>query len=151
MPLNNIIREEFAVIICRMLGTNAKEVTECNKKFEDIDDISDWAKPYVFAMANKEIILGKIGEKDKVFFSPKSTLTRAEAITILSRVLNIQEMSETSFDDDADIPEWAKDAIYSMYKSGFVSGYPDNTIKPIANVSRAEAAVMIYNIISKSF
>jgi hypothetical protein len=38
-----------------------------------------------------------------------------------------------------------------MYKGGFITGYPDNTIKPTANVSRAEAAAMIYNIISKSF
>ena len=151
MPLRNITREEFAVIVCRMLGVDVSSVTECNKDFDDIDEISDWAKPYVFTMANNNIILGKQGSENNVFFSPKVTLTRAEAITILSRILNIQDASTEKFTDDSDIPEWASDAIYSMYQGGFISGYPDNTIKPLENVNRAEATVMIYNIISKSF
>lgn len=151
MPLKNITREEFAVIVCKMLGADVDGVSECNKDFDDIDEISDWAKPYVFTMANKDIILGRQGTEDNVFFAPKVTLTRAEAMTILSRILNMQELSEEKFDDDSDIPEWASDAIYSMYESGFITGYPDNTIKPMSNVTRAEATTMIYNIISKSF
>lgn len=151
IPQKNITREEFAVIMCRMLGTNVENITECNKEFDDIDEISDWAKPYVFTMANKDIILGKKGLEGKVSFSPKVTLTRAEAITILSRVLNLENISDSEFADDADIPDWAKEAIYMMHKNGFVNGYPDNSIRPMANVTRAEAAAMIYNIISRSF
>ena len=151
LPQKNITREEFAVIICRMLGIETKNEAEYNKEFEDVDDISDWAKPYVFQMAERDIILGSQGADNKFIFSPKRSLTRAEAITILSRVLNVRDTSEISFDDDAEIPKWAKEAIYAMYKGGFITGYPDNTIKPTANVSRAEATVMIYNIISKSF
>lgn len=151
LPLKNITREEFAVIMCRMLGTDVSSISECKKTFEDIDDISDWSRPYVFAMVNKGIIAGKSGAEDKVFFSPKVSLTRAEAITILSRVLNLDEISENEFADDNDIPEWAKEAVYMMQKSGFINGYPDNTIRPMSSVTRAEATTMIYNIISKSF
>ena len=151
MPLKNISREEFAVIMCKMLGVNVSEITECSKEFNDIGEIAEWAKPYVFAMANKDIILGRKGLEDKVYFSPKYTLSRAEAITILSRVLNLNESNENKFADDSDIPEWAKDAIYSMCAGGFISGYPNNTILPNENVTRAEAAAMIYNIISRSF
>ena len=151
LPSRNITREEFAVIMCRMLRVNVSEVTECLKDFTDIDEIADWSKPYVFAMANKDIIAGRKGLEDKVYFSPQVTLTRAEAITILSRVLNLNEVSENKFADDEDIPEWAREAVYSMCASGFINGYPDNTILPNANVTRAEAAALIYNIISKSF
>ena len=150
-PLKNITREEFAVIMCRMLGVSAENYAVCLKDFDDIDEISDWAKPYVFAMANKDIILGKKGSTGNTFFSPKVTLTRAEAITILSRVLNLDELGENKFADDSDIPEWASEAIYMMSKRGFVSGYEDNTIRPNSNVTRAEAAALIYNIVSKSF
>ncbi|MBR4720369.1 MAG: phosphodiester glycosidase family protein [Clostridia bacterium] len=150
-PGKDISREEFAVIMCRMLGVNTETATECKKEFDDIDKISDWAKPYVFTMVNKGIIAGRAGSKGNLFFSPQVTLTRAEAITILSRVLNLESMSENKFDDDADIPDWAKEAVYMMFERGFVSGYPDNTFRPIASVTRAEAAAMIYNIISKSF
>jgi len=38
-----------------------------------------------------------------------------------------------------------------MYERGFISGYEDNTVRPMSNVTRAEAAAMIYNIISTSF
>ncbi len=151
LPRRNITREEFAVIMCRMLGANVSEITECSKDFVDIDEIADWSKPYVFAMANKNIIAGRKGLEDKVYFSPRVTLTRAEAITILSRVLNLDELNENKFADDEDIPEWAREAIYMMTKRGFVSGYEDNTVRPMANVTRVEAAALIYNIISKSF
>ena len=151
LPSKNITREEFAVIMCRMLGVNIDNISECTRDFADIDEISDWAKPYVYAMANKEIILGKKGGENKIFFSPKVTLTRAEAITILSRVLNLDVVSENGFSDDSEIPDWAKEAIYMMAERKFVSGYEDNTIRPNNNVNRAEATAMIYNIISKSF
>ncbi|MCR4718729.1 MAG: phosphodiester glycosidase family protein [Firmicutes bacterium] len=151
LPLKNITREEFAVIMCRMLGVNVEYITECKKEFADIYEISDWSRPYVYALVNKDIIAGRQGLEGKIFFSPRVTLTRAEAITILSRVLNLNELSENKFADDSDIPEWAKEAVYSMCASGFINGYPDNTILPNANVTRAEAAAMICNIISKSF
>lgn len=151
LPYKDITREEFAVIMCRMLGVNVSEISECLKEFTDIDEIADWSKPYVFAMANKDIIAGRKGLEDKVYFSPRVTLTRAEAITILSRVLNLDELSENKFADDENIPEWARDAVYSMCARGFINGYPDNTILPNATVTRAEAAAMIYNVISKAF
>lgn len=151
LPLKNITREEFAAIMCRMLRTDVSEIAECTKDFDDLDEISDWSKPYVFAMVNKGIIAGRAGGMGNIFFSPKSTLTRAEAITILSRVLNLDSISDNKFADDNDIPDWAKEAVYSMCANGFVNGYPDNTILPNASVTRAEAAAMIYNIISKSF
>ena len=151
LPLKNITREEFAVIMCRMLKTDVSGIDKCTKDFEDLDEISDWSRPYVYAMVNKGIIAGKSGSNGNIFFSPRVTLTRAEAITILSRVLNLESMSESKFTDDANIPDWAREAVYSMYSSGFINGYPDNTILPNADVTRAEAAAMIYNIISKSF
>ena len=60
-------------------------------------------------------------------------------------------MSDTEFEDDENIPDWAREAVYMMYERGFISGYEDNTVRPMSNVTRAEAAAMIYNIISTSF
>ena len=150
LPTKNITREEFAVIISRMLKINTENVTESNVNFADANNISDWSRRYVFALVNKGIIAGKSGD-NKILFSPKTTLTRAEAITILSRVLNLDELSDNVFEDDREIPDWAKEAVYMMFERGFITGYPDNTIRPLKSVSRAEAAVMIYNIISRAF
>lgn len=47
------------------------------------------------------------------------------------------------FNDDADIPAWASEAIYNLRTQGLVSGYPDNTFKPNNNITRAEMAVIM--------
>lgn len=146
-PFENITREEFAVIISKMLNINVENVTECNESFTDDEDISEWARPYVYEMANRGIIVGIAESGDKVFSSPKRTLTRAEAITVLSRILNLGEMSYVKFADDAEIPAWASGAVYAMLANGYIAGYPDNTVRPMTSVTRAEAAAMICNII----
>ena len=151
LPQKNISREEFALIICRMINENidgADNVENCTVQFSDIDQISDWARQYVFAMANKGAISGRKVADGKVYFSPKAPITRAEAITILSRILNIHEIGTEKFADDYDIPEWAREAVYQMVSYGLISGYEDNSIRPNTNVTRAEAVSMIYEIIT---
>ena len=146
-PLKNITREEFAVIICKMLNIDVENVTECNVSFTDDEDIAEWARPYVYEMANRGIIVGMAESGGKIFSSPKRTLTRAEAITVLSRILKLGDVSYAKFADDAEIPEWASGAVYAMLAGGYIAGYPDNTVRPMASVTRAEAAAMICNII----
>ena len=149
-PGNNISRQEFAVIMCRFLGIDATEYAKYETDFADRETISEWAKPYVSAMAYNGIINGK-SNGGKVNFAPTATLTRAEAITILGRVIGGEAGEMPDFADSKDIPEWAKDYVAIMTSGGFVSGYDDNTIKPNKNVTRAEAVTMLYNIMNKKF
>lgn len=147
-PDNNMTREEFAVIMCRFLGVNAGETG--NTDFDDDANISDWAKPYVAVMADKKIISGK-ADGNKVNFAPKDTLTRAEAITVLGRVIGGDADGTPTFSDSSQIPQWAEKYIMIMTAGGFVNGYEDNTIRPNAHVTRAEAVTMLYKIMNKNF
>ncbi|MDR3121140.1 MAG: S-layer homology domain-containing protein [Clostridiales bacterium] len=47
---------------------------------------------------------------------------------------------------DVETKHWAFDAIDVLSDSGFVSGYPDGTFRPDANVERQEAAAIIANL-----
>lgn len=76
--------------------------------------------------------------------NPKSSITRVEAVTILYRILNLNGKSKALFSDDSKIPEWGRDAVYTLAFNNILSGYEDNTFKPEKSLTRAEAFVVIY-------
>lgn len=91
-----------------------------------------------------------VGEGD--YFMPNRTLRRAEAISIMVSALGMTHLApsppySTEFTDDADIPNWARDAIYVANDIGLIDGYEDGSIRPNKIVSRAEAAVMLETFI----
>lgn len=146
MPDNNMTREEFAVIMGRFMEMDIENYSDYELTFADNDDISGWSKPYIAAMFDNNIINGK-ASGDDIYFAPKDTITRAEAITILGRTLEDTIDTEISFADFEDVPEWAREYIIKMASLGFVSGYEDNTIRPNNNVTRAEAVTLLYNML----
>jgi len=48
-----------------------------------------------------------------------------------------------TFSDSTAVSAWAKDAVASATASGIMSGYPDNSFKPKASATRAEAVTVI--------
>ena len=46
--------------------------------------------------------------------------------------------------DSAQIAVWAKDAVAAASENNIISGYPDNTFRPQANATRAEAVTVIF-------
>ncbi|TKI56763.1 S-layer homology domain-containing protein [Brevibacillus antibioticus] len=78
-------------------------------------------------------------------FQPDRTVTRAEMAAIL---LNAGMVSQSSankgrFFDVAD-NYWAVNPIHQASTAGMMSGYPDGTFRPSANITRAEIAAVIY-------
>ncbi len=80
-PNEYITRQEMAKVI--VLALNKDISSENEIKFEDKNEISDWALRYV-GVAEK---LGLIKGNDNKEFNPLSSLTRAEATTIIHRML----------------------------------------------------------------
>lgn len=147
-PDSNITREEFAVIICNFMGIDVSQFKNSSLSgFTDEKQISDWAKPYVAAAVESGVFTGKsLG--NALAFAPKDTLKRAEIMTVLGRITEDDgEDFDLSFTDKKDIPDWAFDYIKKMVGMGYVSGYLDNTVRPNGDVSRAEAATIIYKMI----
>lgn len=54
------------------------------------------------------------------------------------------------FDDVSNVNSWYYDAVYSMKDKQIMTGYPDNTFQPNQNVTRAELAVVIDNLLDYS-
>lgn len=85
-------------------------------------------------------------------FLPTRPLHREEAITVMVRALGIQKLAPalpytTGYKDDAQIANWAKNALYMSKETGLVKGYPDGTIRPKDLMTRAQAAEMLSRFI----
>ena len=78
-PNDTITREQMAAIIGRKLDITS----ETELSYSDKALIEDYALPYVSALTEKKYLSGT----DQNMFMPKATATRAEAATLLGRVL----------------------------------------------------------------
>jgi S-layer family protein len=80
-PNELITREQMAVMVVNALKL---EVKEYEISFDDKDQISDWAIKYVATSVNEKLL---VGYPDNTF-RPKSSATRAEAVTVILNALN---------------------------------------------------------------
>ena len=84
-------------------------------------------------------------------FEPEGTLTRGEFLVM--KLLGAEPESArltSGFADESKTPAWMRPYIVSAFKSGMVSGVtsPDGMVfRPSSNLTRAEAAVMLQNIL----
>ena len=146
-PDNNMTRAEFASMISNYMGLDGVDYEGTALDFNDADTIPQWAVPSVKAVYSEGIILGRVNDDKTVDFAPYDNITRAEAMTILGRIINEGETAGSLPFADADaVPEWACDGMKKLYSLGIISGYEDNTILPNNNIRRAEAATMLYKI-----
>lgn len=88
-PKNNITREEFACVLVR--GYKAKLNGDFELDFKDKGDISPWALYDVKIAVQNKLMSGYTNSKNEKHFKPKSYLTRAEAFSIMCRILKCDD------------------------------------------------------------
>jgi hypothetical protein len=49
----------------------------------------------------------------------------------------------TAFIDDADVSDYAREAAWTLYRAGIISGKPGNRLDPKGTATRAEVAAML--------
>lgn len=103
-----------------------------------------WYKDYTDFVIAKGIMSGD----DKGNFRPNDKMTRAEFVTAIKDLINADNRKANTFTDLSE-NHWAYGNIMTAYNSGHVNGFPDNTFRPNANISRAEVAKVINSVIGK--
>ena len=144
-PDDNMTRAQFASMICNYMGLDLSVYENMNIHFADDADIQPWARGCVKAAYAQGLMTGRGGD-GAVTFAPNASITRAEAMTIIARMLGINSDTQIAFADGYDIPDWAIGGINALVSQGVVNGYEDGTIRPNNNVTRAEAAAMMLNV-----
>jgi hypothetical protein len=112
-------------------------------RFADVTDDA-WYSQSVKYLTNVGIIRG-YPEGD---FRPDNPITRAEFATLISGFDNLEESDENSFTDIDG--HWAVGYINSAAAKGWVSGYPDGTFRPEANLTRAEIVTVINRMLVRA-
>ncbi|MBE7030454.1 MAG: S-layer homology domain-containing protein [Ruminococcaceae bacterium] len=135
-PDDFITREEMAKIFAVAFGViSDNEVT-----FDDVS-ADDWYYEYVSVLAGAGIING-VGEST---FGVGQNLTREDLAVMLYRVMGLVASQTTAEISDLEqISNYAADAVNTLCAMGIINGYEDGTFRPAMNVTRREAAVLIY-------
>lgn len=110
-----------------------------HKTFADLGEAA-WARPYIEALAAREAVNG-VGSHA---FQPNGQLTRAQFITMLVQLFDLEDAAANSLFTDVKKGEWYYAAVASAQKLGIVEGKPDGSFGIGDPISRQDMAVMLY-------
>lgn len=140
-PENNVTRAEFT----KMVSVLLKGDFDSSVQFSDVNS-GDWYCDSVIRLASAGIINGYNGS-----FYPEGKITREDAAVIIERLLAVYGTSATGnskFTDDSQIADYAKNSVAYLADIGVIKGY-NNLFNPKNNLTRAEAATILCNILDK--
>ncbi|WP_226618589.1 S8 family peptidase [Cytobacillus firmus] len=112
-------------------------------RFPDIKE-GIWYEDEVSYLNSKNLITGY----EDGYFYPNKPVSRAEAITMIGRALNLPgDLKLTRYSDVPD-GHYASGYIETASSKGIVNGFPDGTFKPRNSILRGDAAIMLDNAFS---
>jgi N-acetylmuramoyl-L-alanine amidase len=120
-----------------------------------------WARDAVLRVRDRNVIQGENNR-----YSPDRKLTRAEFITMMSRVFDFSKLPSiaSSVNDSSTVTDatytdkktfadmksshWAASIMAEAIRLGIIDGYEDNTLRPDRAISRGEVAVIFDRFMS---
>ncbi|HQC70803.1 MAG TPA: S-layer homology domain-containing protein [Sedimentibacter sp.] len=143
-PMNNITREEVAMIFYRLLTDDSRNQLLSNTNpFTDVES-GRWSNRAISTLYNADIISGYPDGT----FRPSDPITRAEFATIAAKFDDLDLGNSSKFSDI--FGHWAEKYITSAENKGWINGYPDMTFKPEQDITRAEAMTLINNVLERA-
>lgn len=145
-PERMVTRAEFTAMLVRLLGIEGTSTSS----FTDVSS-SAWYANYVAIAAQHGIVNGVGGSK----FAPDALVTRQEMAAMIIRSYSLatgiepQDASGSGFMDIAETPQWAQSAIRTAHSLGLVNGKSATAFQPLQNGTRAESAMLIFNLLKK--
>ncbi len=145
-PQGNITRAEVATIFYRLLKDEVREEIETDvNSFPDVN-ADDWFNVTVSSLANMNAISGY----EDGTFRPNEPITRAE---LAAMAVRFYEAFEAEYEEgtflDVDGDEWYADAIAAAEELGIIGGYPDGTVRPNNNITRAETCAIVNRVLER--
>lgn len=138
-PENSVTRAEFIKMLSCVLEARGDFVI-ADEASGFTDTAGHWADKYI-AAARKLGIAAGMGDNK---FEPDRNITRQEIAALLYRAFDYEAAgASTGFGDNAEIADWALDAVIACTEQGIINGYPDKTFRPKNNATRAETAMLL--------
>lgn len=155
---NKVGKDSFNFTVTDAAGNVSNEATIKIEILKPVDKLtySDMTgDPDHFAalwLHNKDIFSGE-SVADTTCFNPNKTVSRGEFLVMISSMIGLKpddaEMT-SGFSDESSTPQWMRPYIVSALRAGMISGVNSDdglVFRPDANLTNAEAAVMLQNIL----
>ena len=145
-PEQNITRAEFVTLLLKTLNL---ELIDSMSNFEDVNR-NNWYYNYVVTADYYDLTSGVSKSK----FLPEESITRQDIAVMVGKSVEKFYDIETDekvyeFSDEDKMSEYAIPYLAKCLDMELISGYEDNTFKPEAYATRAEAAVIINKLFDK--
>lgn len=143
-PNGQVTRAEFITMLMIMFELSDENATT---SFSDVKQ-GEWYHGNI-ATAQK---LGIVNGKPNGRFGVHENITREDMAVMVYKAIQIKQLAlasgeATAFKDEASIANYAKKAVEAIQGAGIINGVGNDEFAPKKNASRAEAAVMIYNVL----
>lgn len=102
---------------------------------------SDLAGHWSESVVSEWMTKGLISGYPDGSFKPNGPMTRAEFMAIVNKVYNFTEEKDISY-KDVKLSDWYFDVAKKAAAAGYISGYPDMTLKPNKPITRQEVATI---------
>ncbi len=147
-PDQPVTRAEFATFVQEAFDQSP---TQSAEQYKDLP--SDfWATPGIQEATRTGFLTGYPGD----VFRPTQQIPRVQALVALVSGLNLSSQSPTdqtlqTYQDAAQIPNWASNQVAAATEAGLVVNYPDQkSLRPNALTTRAEAAAFIHQALAQA-
>ena len=147
VPEADITRADYLVLLARTLGLAADFAG-------NFDDVEEGA--YYYEAVGVAKVLGITTGSGDNLFNPGERISRQDMMVMTARALEKCRGLKPaaafgvldSFIDKADIADYAAESLATLVNEGLITGSGD-TLDPLGNATRAEAAAFLYRIYSK--
>ena len=144
LPGRNMTRAEVTVMFSRLLEKRMNVHTAYSNSFSDVP-AGKWYSNAIGYMERYNIVRGY----EDGTFRPDAPITRAEFAAIAARFSALKGNTQTNFTDLPD-SHWAKGSIGLAYSKGWIGGYPDGTVRPDQNITRAEVVAVTNRMLERA-
>jgi len=148
-PNDSVKRDEIITMLIRLMGLEEQtEGKTLPASFPKAYSVPNWARPYVAMAIEKGLIIGQ----DLEDFRAEDAAKRYEVAIFAVRALGLENEAQSrkninlSFSDTYSIPLDARAYVEICVEKGIINGFPDGTFKPNDNITRAQAAKVLFNV-----
>ena len=146
-PEGRMSRVEFVKALLKVLGQDNLEVTS-DVKFSDVVASSD-----IYAPIARSQQLGLVYGYPNGTFLPGNAVLRDEAQSVISHITidaDVDSSIVAKYADADKVPAWANEVYAKTLSYGIYVNHPnENELRPTDELTRAEAAVLLYRLRQK--
>jgi len=148
-PEDKVTRYESVIMLVRILGhTDISSNKEIPDTFKGADKVPEWAQREIAVGVEEGIITGE----DLVDFKGSEPAKRYEVAVFAVRALGLEEEAKNiknidlDFKDISKIPLAYRSYVQIAVEKGIITGFEDETFRPMESISRAQAATLFSRV-----